>query len=137
MKALILASLIPLSAQAATQVSCRSSPVDFKIESDASFLVPGTKLTITASGVRETILAAQVDVVESAAPPLAVVNLTTGEKDDPESSIHARLELPLVQLFGNALAVNGAGKLQITKIPPRHPPRMLTRYALRDCTGNI
>ncbi|MGZ3650512.1 MAG: hypothetical protein ACXVB9_11840 [Bdellovibrionota bacterium] len=135
---LILAtSLLPLTAGAATHLKCASTPVDFTIDSEGSILTPGVKLTVVASGIQETQLEAQVDVVERGLAPLAVVNITTLDatgKDNPNSSIHARLEIPLADVEVNPAAT---GAIQITKIPPIHPRRMLTRYNLSNCTGTL
>jgi len=136
---LILATaLLPLTAGAATHLKCDSSPVSFSIDSDGSILTQNMKLTIVASGIQDTTYAAQVDIVESALAPLAVTNITTLDstgKENPNSSIHARIEIPLTDT--GAINPSAGAKIQITKLPPIHPIRMRTRYYLSNCTGTI
>lgn len=136
MKTLFALALLSTTAQAATDLTCSSSPVDFEITSPAGLLTVGNTLTITANGKFTTTETARVDMVESAAPPLAVIDLSTLDtngNEDSISSIRARLEIPL---DANGVA-SGAGKLQITRVPALHPPRMLTRYDLNGCNGNL
>jgi len=135
---LLVTALLPLSAGAATHLKCASTPVSFTIDSEGSILTQNMKLTIVASGIQETTYQAQVDIVESGLVPLAVTNITTLDatgKDNPNSSIHARIQIPLTD--AGELNPAAQGMIQITKLPAIHPIRMRTRYYLSNCTGTL
>jgi hypothetical protein len=135
MNYVIALALLSTPAFAATDLKCDSEPVSFAITAPNG-LVKGSPLTVIANGMFETREDAQIDMVESITPPLAVVDITTLDaagKENAETSIRARIEIAL-SADGS---VSGLGKIQITFVPALHPRRMLTRYDLNACTGTL
>jgi hypothetical protein len=136
MKLLLTIALFSSPVFAASEVKCNSSPVDFTITAPNGIAL-GAPITVLASGVLETQELAQIDMIESSQPPLAVIDITTLDgtgKENIQTSIRARLEIPLA---ADGKVESGAGKIQITYLPAIHPRRMLTRYDLNNCTGNL
>ena len=141
MKALFLfVAALPLTARATTRIECESTPVNFTITSANSILNASDKFTIVGTGMRTTTENAQISERESTTEPKLVLNLITLDqqgKEDPYSSIHARLELAVAKAADGTLKLTGTGAIDITNTPAQPPRGLLNRYDLTACTGTL